>query len=192
MQQLLTEKKRLLGFLTPWQEKSLKDIAKLYQPTTIAQSLFTIHGYNVYGANGIIGKYHQYNHETDQVLITCRGSSCGTVNYSTGFCWITGNSMVINMDNHNEIDKKFVYYLLYSQDLSDLTTGSGQPQIIRQSLLEYTIRIPTSLKEQQAIATILSDMDKEIADLEARRDKYRLIKSGMMQKLLTGQIRLSF
>lgn len=190
MQQLLTGKKRVLEFISPWQEKSLKDIAELYQPITIAQSLFTIHGYNVYGANGIIGKYHKYNHETDQVLITCRGSSCGTVNYSTGFCWITGNSMVINMDNHNEIDKKFVYYLLYSQDLSDLITGSGQPQIIRQSLLEYIIRIPTSFKEQQAIATILSDMDKEIADLESRRDKYKLIKSGMMQKLLTGQIRL--
>ena len=52
----------------------------------------------------------------------------------------------------------------------------------------YTI--PSNIKEQQAIATILSDMDKEIADLEAQRDKYRLLKSGMMQKLLTGQIRL--
>ena len=46
------------------------------------------------------------------------------------------------------------------------------------------------INEQQAIASILSDMDKEIADLEARRDKYTQIKSGMMQKLLTGQIRL--
>ena len=191
MQQLLTGKKRLAGFPTPWQEKRIKDIAELYQSKTIAQDQFTTHGYNVYGANGIIGKYHQYNHKTDQVLITCRGSSCGTVNYSIGFCWITGNSMVINMDNQNEINKRFVYYLLYSQDLSDLITGTGQPQIIRQSLLEYIIRIPISLKEQQAIVTILSDMDKEIADLEARRDKYKLIKSGMMQKLLTGQIRLT-
>lgn len=46
------------------------------------------------------------------------------------------------------------------------------------------------IKEQQAIAAILSDMDNELADLEAKRDKYRLLKSGMMQKLLTGQIRL--
>ena len=37
---------------------------------------------------------------------------------------------------------------------------------------------------------IQNDMDKEIDDLEAQRDKYRLLKSGMMQKLLTGQIRL--
>ncbi len=40
--------------------------------------------------------------------------------------------------------------------------------------------------EQIAIATILSDMDKEIADLEAQRDKYRLLKSGMMQKAING------
>ena len=50
--------------------------------------------------------------------------------------------------------------------------------------------MPSTYAEQQAIATILSDIDKEIADLEAQRDKYRLLKSGMMQKLLTGQIRL--
>ena len=52
------------------------------------------------------------------------------------------------------------------------------------------INIPKNKEEQTAIATILTDMDKEIADLEAKRDKYRLLKSGMMQKLLTGQIRL--
>lgn len=55
---------------------------------------------------------------------------------------------------------------------------------------EFSIALPNNIEEQQAIATILSDMDKEIADLEARRNKYKLIKSGMMQKLLTGQIRL--
>ena len=54
-----------------------------------------------------------------------------------------------------------------------------------------TISIPKDREEQTAIATILTDMDEEIADLEAQRDKYRLLKSGMMQKLLTGQIRLT-
>ena len=44
--------------------------------------------------------------------------------------------------------------------------------------------------EQAAIATVLSDMDAEIAALEARRDKTRLLKQGMMQELLTGRIRL--
>lgn len=46
------------------------------------------------------------------------------------------------------------------------------------------------LTEQTAIATILSDMDAEIAALEQRRDKTRQIKQGMMQQLLTGRVRL--
>ena len=46
------------------------------------------------------------------------------------------------------------------------------------------------LPEQTAIATVLSDMDAELAALEARRDKTRVLKQGMMQELLTGRIRL--
>jgi len=45
-------------------------------------------------------------------------------------------------------------------------------------------------REQTAIATVLSDMDAELAALEARRDKTRALKQGMMQELLTGRIRL--
>ena len=40
-------------------------------------------GYLVYGANGIIGKYHSFNHETEQICITCRGNTCGTVNFTS-------------------------------------------------------------------------------------------------------------
>ena len=54
-----------------------------------------------------------------------------------------------------------------------------------------TVEMPLpSLEEQTAIATVLSDMDAELAALEARRDKTRLLKQGMMQELLTGRTRL--
>lgn len=49
---------------------------------------------------------------------------------------------------------------------------------------------PKSVFEQSAIAQVLSDMDAEISALEAKRDKYKAIKQGMMQELLTGNIRL--
>ena len=49
--------------------------------------------------------------------------------------------------------------------------------------------MPT-LSEQTAIAEVLSDMDSELTELEQRRDKTRALKQGMMQQLLTGQIRL--
>jgi type I restriction enzyme S subunit len=51
------------------------------------------------------------------------------------------------------------------------------------------IPIPSS-EEQTAIATVLSDMDSELESLEKKRDKYLMIKQGMMQQLLTGKIRL--
>ena len=57
-------------------------------------------------------------------------------------------------------------------------------------LKKVDIPLPPSLAEQTAIAAVLSDMDAELAALEARHDKTRALKQGMMQELLTGRIRL--
>ena len=55
---------------------------------------------------------------------------------------------------------------------------------------EFEISIPDSWNEQFAIANILTTMDNEISSLKAELQKYKALKQGMMQKLLTGQIRL--
>ena len=78
----------------------LGEIARIYQPQTISSTELTEDGFLVYGANGIIGKYKEYNHKTEQICITCRGNTCGMVNYSKPMSWITGNAMVINTDEH--------------------------------------------------------------------------------------------
>lgn len=54
---------------------------------------------------------------------------------------------------------------------------------------QITVRVPP-VEEQQAIVAVISDVDAELAALEARREKTRLLKQGMMQELLTGRIRL--
>ncbi len=50
--------------------------------------------------------------------------------------------------------------------------------------------MPPIIEEQKAIAQILSEMDAEIEALESQRDKYKAVKQGMMQELLTGKTRL--
>jgi type I restriction enzyme, S subunit len=90
MQQLLTGKTRLPGFHGEWEVKRLGDLSNLYQPQTISANEFTESGFPVYGANGVIGYYHSANHSTWQVTVTCRGSTCGTVNRTVDQCWITG------------------------------------------------------------------------------------------------------
>jgi len=173
-----------------WVTKKLGEIAQIYQPQTISQDVFINEGYLVYGANGIVGKYHLFNHETWQTTITCRGSTCGTVNKTEDKSWITGNAMVMNVDNNENIDKIFFYYILKKQNFSHCITGSGQPQIVRNPLFEFKIDIPKKLEDQTRIATILYDMDAEITHLAIKLMKLKLQKQGMMKALLTGKIRL--
>lgn len=134
MQRLLTAKLRLPGFSTPWKKVKLGDVAELYQPQTIQSEDLLQTGYPVYGANGFIGYYSSYNHEHSQVVITCRGSSCGAVNFTPEKCWITGNAMVLNVDNNRDVNKSFFYYLISNSSFINLISGSGQPQIVRRPL----------------------------------------------------------
>lgn len=190
MQELLTGQKRLPGFSGEWEGMQLRALADLYQPTTISAKEFSESGYPVYGANGVVGFYGQKNHDTWQVTVTCRGSTCGTVNRTVDQCWITGNAMVLNCDQNSLLNKEFFYHLLCNQDLSDCITGTGQPQIVRSPLAAFVVSIPRTVEEQTAIATILSDLDAELAALETKLTKARQLKQGMMQELLTGRIRL--
>jgi type I restriction enzyme S subunit len=68
-------------------------------------------------------------------------------------------------------------------------TGSAQLNFGPSHVAKVALLLP-ALTEQIAIASILSDMDKEITTLEAKLAKSRQIKQGMMQELLTGRIRL--
>jgi restriction endonuclease S subunit len=72
-----------------WEIKQLGDVCELYQPKTISSKEMVDDGdYPVFGANGIIGKYDKYNHEEPQLLITCRGATCGSINISEPKSWI--------------------------------------------------------------------------------------------------------
>jgi type I restriction enzyme S subunit len=70
------------------------------------------------------------------------------------------------------------------------TIGTSIPYIKKENLTDFSILLQKSSEEQLAIARVLSDMDSEIEDLETKVDKYKQIKQGMMQNLLTGRIRL--
>ena len=77
-----------------------------------------------------------------------------------------------------------------NKQVDRILAGSNYPAINRRDVQLLEISCPPQIQEQRAIAAILSDMDTEIAALQQRRDKTREIKQGMMQQLLTGQVRL--
>ena len=91
------------------------------------------------------------------------------------------------------IDTKFILYwfLWQESNIQALGSGSTVKGISLNLLKKINICCPPSLDEQRAIAAVLSDMDAELAALEARRDKLRAVKQGMMRELLTGRTRLA-
>ena len=171
-----------------WESWRLGEVSDVYQPVTISKDIIKEGDYSVYGANGIIGKYTDYNHEYEQITIACRGT-CGIVNFTKPKSWITGNSMIINLDNNRNIIKKFMYYELTSQNLKYLIGGSGIPQIIGSDLKKHKIYIP-SLPEQQKIANFLSNIDELINSLEELLESAKLQKKWLLDNLVTGKIRL--
>jgi len=90
-------------------------------------------------------------------------------------------------------DGLFLAYYLRSSEgrelMKSLAQGSTRYNLSKGAFLKAPLRLPT-LSEQIAIATILSDMDTELTELETRLAKTRQLKQGMMQELLTGRIRL--
>ena len=85
-----------------------------------------------------------------------------------------------------------VHWFVFSENTIELLgTGSTVKGIRLEQLNGLDIYLPPTKSEQTAIAQILTDMDNEISRLEADREKYKQIKAGMMQQLLTGKIRLT-
>ena len=94
----------------------------------------------------------------------------------------------------NAIDQKFLKTWICSPQFTEhcdaVKTVTAIPHISPADIRSFRIALPPTRAEQEAIATILYDMDSEITTLEARRDKTRALKQGMMQELLSGRIRL--
>ena len=161
---------------------SLGEIAQLYQPKTIATSELEETGYSVYGANGIIGYYHSYNHEQPQICITCRGNTCGQVTITEPFSWITGNAMVVNIDTNEDIDQSYLFHFLSSYNFNPIISGSGQPQIVRNPLAK--IKVPyLEIKEQKKISRVLDSVISKIDSEQNMLRQFQLQKNYLVNSV---------
>lgn len=210
MQQLLTGKKRLLGFTGDWIEIRLGDYTAMNSGGTPSSSIPEYYNGDIPFLSisdiTISGKYIKKTEKT----ITKKGlknSSArmfprGTIMYamyaslgktSIADIELSCSQAILGITPNDKIDSNYLYYCLsfIENNVKEIGQTGTQTNLSKQIVQDFLLYIPNQGNEQQAIATILTDMDKEIADLETKCDKYRLLKLGMMQKLLTGQIRLT-
>ena len=135
----------------------LKNICRPKQWKTLTGKNLVPDGkYPVYGANGIIGYYNDYNHENETLMIGCRGT-CGALNISQPFSYINGNAMALD-DLVDDIDIRYLYYALMGRGFQDVISGAVQPQIIRADLEKMEVWIGNK-KEQKEIVDVFNKLD---------------------------------
>ncbi|MYG94706.1 MAG: hypothetical protein F4138_06960 [Acidimicrobiia bacterium] len=147
-----------------WRTVQLHEVCQPKQWQTIKKSEMTETGFPVYGANGIIGRYHSFNHTKATILIGCRGT-CGAINVCEPNSWVTGNAMALDDLDTSRVDFNFMVYALKTDELQNAITGTSQPQITQTSLKRIHLPLPP-IQEQRRIAAVLDAA-------EALREKRR-------------------
>lgn len=189
MQQLLTGQTRLPGFTGKWEAKRLGEVVQIQKGQLITSSTLLPGDVPVIAGGKQPAYFHAVaNRHGRTITISASGASAGYVALYNEPIFASDCSTISEAEAYS-LD--FIYFKLLSmqQTIYKAQTGGAQPHIHAKDLNPIPVSLP-SLPEQTAIATVLSDMDLELAALEQRRDKTRGLKQGMMQELLTGKTRL--
>ncbi|OHC37620.1 MAG: hypothetical protein A3J25_08875 [Pseudomonadales bacterium RIFCSPLOWO2_02_FULL_63_210] len=186
MQQLLTGQRRLPGFSDKWEVKRLGDVLRVRHGRDQKEVESVDGAYPILATGGEIGRTDVALYEKPSVLIGRKGTIDRPMYRDAPF-WTVDTLFYTELGNRALA--KFIYYRFLLIDWYSYNAASGVPSLNAATIENISIQLP-DIVEQTAIATILADMDTELVTLEARRDKARQIKQGVMQELLTGRIRL--
>lgn len=212
MQQLLSGQKRLPGFKTAWIQVKAGDIGKFrggsgfpvknQGETEGDYPFFKVSDMNNEGNDVFMSNANNFVSESARRIIgaTLFPEKCVVFAKVGAAVFLErkkilakesclDNNMTAFIFDTAKLNSRFVHYMFQNIRLGDLVSTTALPSLSGSVLSSIEMGLP-SFEEQTAIATLLSDMDAELAALEQRRDKAKLLKQGMMQELLTGRIRL--
>jgi type I restriction enzyme S subunit len=221
MQQLLTGQTRLPGFSGAWEVKRLGEVGRCLRGVTYSadsdlfsndadESCRLLRANNVQSSSVVLEGLQfvrsdcvseaQYLQHHDILICMANGSRAlvgKSALFSTddGMRYTFGAFMGCFRTDLGDAIPRFIFGLLqtkhYSDEIGVLLAGSTINNLAPSAVENLEFAIPC-IAEQTAIANVLSDMDAELAALQAQLDKTRLIKQAMMQDLLTGRVRLPF
>ncbi|TYB79169.1 restriction endonuclease subunit S [Bizionia myxarmorum] len=195
MQQLLTPKE-------DWEIKKLGTIAHFYNGKAHEQFIdangeFTVINSKFISRNGTV-----FKNSTENLCPLKKGDITMVMSdipngKALAKCFVVpiDNKYTLNQRicaiRTEDVDTKFLYFILNrNKYYLAFDSGTGQTNLKKNDVLECPIPLPKTKEEQTEIATILIDMNKEIAQLEQKLSKYIMLKQGLMQNLLMGKIRL--
>lgn len=145
-----------------------------------------------YGANGIQDYVSGYTHDGEFVLIAEDGANDlqnYPVTYASGKIWVNNHAHVLAGVN-SKADTRFLAYLLKKVDFAAVLVGGTRAKLNGKTLKNIEVTLPERLKEQQAIASALSDFDEHIDNLSELIEKKKAIRNGALEDLVSGRTRI--
>ena len=182
---------RFKGFEDEWETKTLSSISNIKKGEQknkldlIADGKYPV----LNGGMNFSGYCNSYNREANTITIS-EGGNAGYVNFIKEKFWSSGHCYTLH---DLKIDKYFLYQCLKNSEkrLMKLQLGTALKNIRQSEIVEFELNIPKSIKEQEKIGGYLSLLDKEIDNLKKQKELIKEMKRGAMQKLLSGEVRLS-
>ena len=192
MQQLLTGETRLPGFEGEWEVKRLGEIAHIKTGSRNNEDKIEDGEYPFFVRSEFIERINSYSHDCEAILVPGEGRIGDIFHYINGRFDVHQRVYAITQFKPG-VSTKFVHLYMamkFGAWAMQNTVKATVDSLRLPTFQTFELLVPPTRDEQTAIATILSDMDAEIAALEQRRNKTKNIKQAMMQELLTGKTRL--
>ncbi|MBU4306062.1 MAG: restriction endonuclease subunit S [Candidatus Omnitrophica bacterium] len=185
MQKLLTGKVRFKEFKSEqWQHVKISELCKINYGKS--QKGLPSGKYKIYGTGGVVGTTKTYLYNKPSVIIGRKGTIDTPIYIEEPFYPI---DTVFYVSFKEGILPKWFYYQLRMIDLKRYNETSGVPSLNREALYKIKINI-ASLREQNKISSFFSVADRELEYLSHTFETIKKQKKGLMQKLLTGKIRV--
>ena len=192
MQQLLTGQTRLPGFHGEWEVKRLGEIANIKTGSRNNEDKTEDGEYPFFVRSEVVEHINSYSHDCEAILVPGEGRIGDIFHYIDGRFDVHQRVYAITQFK-SAVSARFVHLYMtmnFGAWAMQNTVKATVDSLRLPTFQTFELVVPSTKEEQTAIAAVLSDMDAELSALEARRDKTRALKQGMMQELLTGRTRL--
>lgn len=191
IQELLTGKKRLDGFSREWEFRCLGDLAEIKTGSKNTEDRVYNGKYPFFVRSQKMERIDTFAYDEEAILTAGDGVGVGKV-----FHYINGkfnvHQRVYKMSNFKGVYPKFFFEYFKENFYSEVMkyTAKSSVDSVRRDMIDKMLIPVPNVEEQKQISQILSDMDNEIEKLQLKLNKYKNIKRGMMEELLTGKRRL--
>lgn len=173
-----------------WSSATLGELYDIYQPGILSAKQCDPDGeYEVHGSNGIIGRYHKYNHEDSEIVISCRGD-CGNIHRVMPKTWITGNAMVVKPKPKTIQSREYLKNMLGNLGIKNISTGSVQGQITRANLAPMKIVLPEEALLNK-YAEIADPASRIVISKYLENKELEELRDWLLPMLMNGQVTIA-